>query len=291
MSLHQPRSGGFLGESGKNRPSPTPAQQILFGETRPSVPRWHDLDRPILQGAIYDQNSFALGAAGRTLFFDASVGDSLANSFERFAKLTGRHYAPIKHHGDSDLVFVVQGAAVETAMTVADHLRAGPKIHAGVLDITTLRPFPGEQIAQALKGCSDVVVLERHQVPLGTEPPLLREIRSALEKAGDTEKTGVKSMLSHAPPTCHSVIYGLGGLPLRAADLAAIPDRLEKKVSAQFFLGLDFDSRVDRYPKRRVLLDRLERAYPNIARHGLRDNAGPLKNHSDRHHQHCGSAV
>ena len=268
----------FLGAHGANQPSPTPAQQILFGETRSSVPRWHNLDRPILQGAIYDHDSFALGAAGRSLFFDAALAESLTSSFERFAKLTGRHYGPIRHHGDSELVFVVQGAAVETVVTVTDHLRSDKKLHAGVLAITSLRPFPGEQIAQALKGCRDVVVLERHQVPLGTDPPLLTEIRSALERASVTEKTRARRMLPHALPAFHSVVYGLGGLPLRAADVAAIPARLEKEAPAPFFMGLDFDSRVDRYPKRRILLDRLERAYPDIATHGLRDSSGPLNN-------------
>ena len=48
---------GLLGPAQQSIDSPTPVQKLLFGETRRRVPAWHDLDEPVLTGALFPGDS------------------------------------------------------------------------------------------------------------------------------------------------------------------------------------------------------------------------------------------
>ena len=252
---------GFLGSARQHVDSPTAAQKLLFGETRRRVPAWHDLDEPVLTGALFEKESFALGAFARGPFFDSFVDESLAQSFEQFARKTGRSYEPVSRYrlDDAKTVLLAQGAAIETARVAADCLRKQHKIRVGVLGIHTLRPFPGAAIAAALEGRERVLVLERVDAPLSGEPPLMREVRASLGR-----------LLNNQHPTCHPIIYGVGGLPLRVADLVELCRGTDTSSTEPLFLGLAFDDTSGEQPKREVMLDALRRAYPNAAKLGIR---------------------
>ncbi|MBT8088059.1 MAG: 4Fe-4S binding protein [Gammaproteobacteria bacterium] len=246
----------LLGPARQRIDAPTAAQKLLFGETRRQVPAWHDLDEPVLSGALFEPDSFALGAFARRPFFDAFVDESLASAFEQFAAKTGRRHAPVSSYrlDDAETVLVAQGAAIETARAAADFLHERHKRRVGVLGIHSLRPFPGRLIAKALDGRDQVLVLERADAPLSGEPPLTREIRAA----------------AAARSTCYPVIYGVGGLPLRVADLVALCTGDATADTAPRYLGVSFDDRSGEQPKREVLLDTLRRAYPDLANRGIR---------------------
>jgi len=262
---------GVLGPSREKIESPTPAQKLVFGETRCRVPAWHDLDEPVLTGALFDNDSFALGALARGPFFDAFVAESLSASFEKFGRKTGRHYDSISSYrlDDAKTVLLAQGSAIETACAAADQLRQQHKVKVGVLGMRALRPFPGEQIAAALSGCDQVFVLERMDAPLAGEPPLTREIRACLDRHDN----------KHAP-ACSSVVYGVGGLPLRLNDLLALGTRTAATARTPLFLGIAFDDPSGDQPKREAMLDALRRAYPDASELGIRalhDVAAPAQ--------------
>jgi pyruvate-ferredoxin/flavodoxin oxidoreductase len=250
---------GFVGSPDEEIVVPTAAQKLLFGETRRRVPRWHDPDQPVLNGASFGTESFALGAMAKRLYFDEHLKESLAESFAQFAQRTGRHYGPVSQHklDDADIVLLLQGAAVETARAVADHMRGVHKSRVGVLGVHSLRPFPGAEIARCLQGKKAVVVLERLAAPLSVDAPLLREVRASLDRTGEQ-------------PQCYSVSYGIGGLPLRGADLVSLCTGLETRGSRTLFLGIEFENAPGAHPKREVLLDTLRRAYPDAAATGVR---------------------
>lgn len=252
---------GFLGSARQQIESPTPAQQLLFGETRRQLPAWHDLDEPVLSGSLFQAENFALGAFARRPYFDAFVDESLADAFARFADRTGRRYASVSRYrlDDAKTVLLAQGAATETARLAADFLRKHHKIRAGVLGIQTLRPFPDAAIVDALKQCDRVFILERVDAPLSGEPPLTREIRASLNRLDNGHK-----------PLCVPVVYGVGGLPLRTRDLVALCRRTDSASVAPLYLGLAFDDTSGEQPKREVLLDALRRAYPDAANMGVR---------------------
>jgi len=260
----------FLGSAREQIESPTEAQKLLFGESRRRVPAWHDLDEPMLAGALFDNESFALGAFARGPFFDAFVVESLAQSFELFARKTGRSYSAISRYrlDDAKIMLLAQGSAVETARVAADSLRKQQKIKVGVLGIHSLRPFPGTEIATALTGRDRVFVLERMDTPLSGEPPLTREVRACLDRDNSQQR-----------PTFVPVAYGVGGLPLRVADLVALGTRTDQPSGTSLFLGVNFDDTSGEQPKREVMLDAMRRAYPDVARLGVRaaqDAATPL---------------
>ncbi len=264
VSLPSPAQiSSMLGPPRETIDAPTEAQKLLFGETRRRVPAWHDLDEPVLAGALFEPGNFALGALARGPYFDDFVSESLAAACSRFARSTGRDYAALSRYElqDAKIVLLAQGAAVETARVAAAYLRKHHKMRAGVLGLQTLRPFPGEALAAALAGRDKVLVFERLDAPMSGETPLTRDARACLARHGNGR-----------PPECTTVVYGVGGLPLRAADIVEVCTR--EAARSPLYLGLAFDDPADEQPKREVLLDALRRAYPDVAKMGVRAKPG-----------------
>lgn len=267
----------FVAKPSDAIPTPTPAQQLLFGDTRRRVPRWHDPDHPVLLGAVQPQEAWGLGRAGGEVFFDSDLSNTIDLAFSEFADLTGRRHRSLSAHRleDATLILVAQGAAVETAEAVADYLRDTQRMKVGVLGVRCLRPFPGAEAARLLGVGARVCVLERVDTPLAGDPPLLRELRAALDRAlengrfGGDHYPGYPALRESHQPQFLSVVYGLGGLPLRAADLAALCRDAETVRKPRVYLGMAFSLSSSPYPKRQVLLDRLRRSYPEISGLGL----------------------
>ncbi len=267
----------FLGAPGDGIQPPTPAQKLLFGEQRRRVPRWHDPDRPVLLGSLQPAAGWGLGKAADRVFVDGHVGAILDESLEQFARLTGRSHKAVSafRMDDAQLVLVAQGAAIETAEAVAEQVRSAHKIKVGVLGVRSTRPFPGRQIATWLHNKQRVCVLERVDTPLADDPPLLRELRGALDRARENARFGAEThpgypaMDAADSPRLLSVAYGLGGLPLNGADLVGLCTCADAIKGARIYLGVAFNRTASAYPKRQVLLDRLHREYPELASLGL----------------------
>jgi len=272
----------FLGAPGDSIPVPTMTQRLLFGDHRRRVPRWHDPDHPVLLGAPQLPEIWGLGAAAANVYCDDQVNSSLERASSDFRRETGRSYEPVSALGaeDARILLLVQGAAVETAQTVAEHLRKTKRLRVGVLGLRCLRPFPGSELLAHLKTAKHLLVLERVNMPLTDDPPLLRELRALVDRGLDDTNTDTDTPPGHPDlhaqgrPCMQSVIYGLGGLPLRGADLVRLCREAGDPAGPRVFLGMEFTPRSSDYPKRQVLLDRLRRDYPHVAGLGLRDQ-GP----------------
>ncbi len=248
----------YLGRAGDVIHPPTPSQEMLFGKHRRRVPRWHDLERPLLTGALLGPEAEGPAALARRTCFDAHLPELLDEAFEAFAEATGRRYEALGTHlaRKAKVLLVAQGAAVETAQAVAGELRdaRGPKV--GVVGIRALRPLPAQALAELLRGRRAVAVLERCDAASGAATPLAAEIRSAM---------GGQEQLTAA-------VYGLGGSALRGADLEALCRELADKKAERrpiVYLGLGA-AEASGYPKRQAHLDALHRSYPEIGRLGLR---------------------
>jgi pyruvate-ferredoxin/flavodoxin oxidoreductase len=269
----------YLGTAEASVPTPTPAQQLLFGVERRRVPCWHDLDHPLLQGPLQQPGAFALGVAGNRPYFADHLEELLGEAMEQFDRQIGRRYHGLSRHRmeGAELVLLVQGAAVELARAVSDHLRRAGKQKVGVLGLRTLRPFPGGELVRQLAGCKRVAVLERVDTPLSGDPPLLRELRAALSRAldngrfGSDTHPGYPELEQRRLPRLCSAHYGIGGLPLRGTDLAGYCRLVRERAPARIYLGVEFDSTSNIHPKRQVLLDQIRRAYPGLRELGLRE--------------------
>jgi pyruvate ferredoxin oxidoreductase alpha subunit len=139
------------------------------------------------------------------------VIDDVAREFE---KLSGRRYTHVERYkcDDAERIVVVLGSTCGTAKSVVDDLRAkGEKV--GMLKVRTFRPFPYEEVRQALSGAKGVAVLDRSHSFGAQGGPVSIEVRSAL--------------YHHASVPLKNYIYGLGGRDVSADQIAQAFDELK----------------------------------------------------------------
>jgi pyruvate-ferredoxin/flavodoxin oxidoreductase len=135
-----------------------------------------------------------------------------------WTRLTGRRYGPIDAYrtDDADHVLVAMGSMAETATLVVDHLRRQGR-RVGCVAVTSFRPFPAEELAEAVGKASAVAVVERTDEPAAHDNPLTRELKAALAD---------RAALGHPIPRVVSASAGLGSRDVAGGDLAAVFDWL-----------------------------------------------------------------
>ena len=162
----------YLGDPSDLIESPTPAQRLVFGETRRRIPEMFDFDYPAMLGVVQNQDSYAQGVAAQRPFYFDHVAALADRAFDEYATLTGRRYARAMGYrlDDAEWVIVGQGSVVPNAEAVADHLRDTRGLKVGVLNLTMFRPFPADLVTRLLAGKKGVVVLERTRPAAGRGP-------------------------------------------------------------------------------------------------------------------------
>lgn len=135
----------------------------------------------------------------------------------RFEELTGRKYGFFEEYRmeDAEYAVVIIGSAAGTCKAAVDHIRETTGKKVGLIKIRVFRPFPEEELAQALKGRRAVAVLDRAEMFAAAGGPLGTEVRSALY--------GVKSNAWVV-----NYFYGLGGRDIMVEDFELIYEKLEK---------------------------------------------------------------
>jgi pyruvate ferredoxin oxidoreductase alpha subunit len=115
-----------------------------------------------------------------------------------FEKMSGRKYGLFETYrlDDADIALVILNSAAGTSKDVIDEFRSRG-IKAGLLKPRLFRPFPYEEIAEALRKTRAVCVLDRAD-SFGGYGPLFMEISSALYQLKEK-------------PALINKIYGLGG--------------------------------------------------------------------------------
>ena len=153
-----------------------------------------------------------------------------------FAKVFGRSYSGLIEEyrtKDAERVIVAMGSVCGTIKEVIDGLRAkGKKV--GLLKITSYRPFPAEQIYEALKGIPKVAVIDR-ALSLGSYAPLAAEIKAVF--FGKTKK----------PKAISSFVVGLGGRDITKDSIKEILRLLTKKERQCEFIDLKPELLKDSY--------------------------------------------
>src|SRR5512141_596904 len=201
-SLHLPERElikTYLGDPSDMIESPTPAQQMVFGDWRRRIPESFDFDYPSMLGVVQNQDSYAQGVAAQRPFYFDHIADLTDRAFSEYAWLTGRKYARASGYrtDDAEWVIVGQGSVVSNAEAVADYLRETRGLKIGVLNVTMFRPFPADLIASLLAGKNGVVVMERTDQPLAVDAPLLREIRAAVSQAVENGRVAAGSPMPY----------------------------------------------------------------------------------------------
>lgn len=134
---------------------------------------------------------------------------------KKFKELTGRGFELFEEYRteDADYIMLIMGSAAGTAKEAVDELREeGKKV--GVLKLRVFRPFPAEEIAQALKNCKAVAIMDRTESYNGNGGPLGSEVAAGLFR----EKIMIDTV---------NYIYGLAGRDFTVGDVKSIFDELE----------------------------------------------------------------
>ena len=100
-----------------------------------------------------------------------------------YAKISGRSYGDglidAYQLDDAEIAIVVVGSTAGTLKVIVDELRQ-EGIKAGVLRLRTFRPFPVEELRNALKNIKAIAVMDKSMSPGGLGGPVFTEVRNAL---------------------------------------------------------------------------------------------------------------
>jgi len=127
-----------------------------------------------------------------------------------YAELSGRNYGILDLYKmeDAEVALFLLNSAAESAKDVVDKLRE-KGIKAGVISPNIIRPFPAQEIRDALANVKSLLVGERADSYGGHGPNLTHEIKSALQE----DKNNTTIVLSR--------VFGLGGKDFYADDAEA----------------------------------------------------------------------
>jgi len=129
---------------------------------------------------------------------------------QEYQKLTGRSYGLFEEYrmDQAEVAVVVLNSTAGTAKVVVDEFRE-KGVRAGLLKLRVLRPFPREELIEALRGLKAFSVMDRADSYSCLGGPLFTEIRSIMYE----EPTR---------PVAQGFVYGLGGRDVGLDDIRAV---------------------------------------------------------------------
>ena len=147
---------------------------------------------------------------------------------DRFEKIFGRRYTGLVEKyktEDADFVIITLGTLSGLVTQVVDELRASGK-KAGLLRIRYMRPFPDEEIVEALQNVKAVAVLEK-DISFGAEGTVFTNVNSVLKK-------------SNLDIPAVNYIGGLGGKDISTQEIEGIFEELAKIAAGENSLSVKF---------------------------------------------------
>lgn len=151
---------------------------------------------------------------------------------KEFETISGRSYGFFEEYQmeDAEYAIVAIGSVCGTAKDAVDGLRE-QGMKAGLIKVRVFRPFPGEELAEALRSVKAVAIMDRCESYSGQGGPLGAELTAAMYRAKATAETV-------------NIVYGLSGRDVRVEDIQQVYADLKSmaegnKTFAQYpYLGL-----------------------------------------------------
>ena len=174
--------------------------------------------KPIAVGP-YSISNYAMEARKNQELALENAKEVISKVAEEYEKVSGRKYGLFEEYRteDADYIMLIIGSAAGTAKQAVDDLREqGKKV--GVLKLRVFRPFPAKEIAEALKHCKAVAIMDRCESYNGNGGPLGSEVTAGLYRN--------KVMIDAV-----NYIYGLAGRDFTVTDAYEIFDELEEMVT------------------------------------------------------------
>ncbi|TLS50247.1 pyruvate synthase [Paenibacillus antri] len=174
--------------------------QAFVGEQPPQgFPHVLDRNNPITVGPYMNEPDYINNCYQQSVAM-YNAGEVYEEIRKEFAALTGRDYPILDLYmmDDAEVVLFTLNSASEITKVAVDQLRA-KGVKAGSIAPNMIRPFPGGQIAEALKNAKAVVVADRADSYGAQGGNMTLEVKAALFT------NGVKDI------QVISRVYGLGG--------------------------------------------------------------------------------
>ncbi len=132
-----------------------------------------------------------------------------------FEKMTGRHYSLFEEYKmeDAEIAIVCMNSTAGTTKFVVDQLRK-QGVKAGLLKIRVYRPFPSDEVAEALSKVKAIAVLDKSDSLNGAGGALFEDVVSSLY------------VNNISVPTVNYV-YGIGGRDTKTTDIESVYTDLE----------------------------------------------------------------
>lgn len=162
--------------------------------------------KPIAVGP-YSVTNYAMEAKKNQEIALENSKEVILEVAKRFEALSGRSYGLFEEYKteDADYIMLLIGSAAGTAKQAVDDLRKkGEKV--GVIKLRVFRPFPADELANALKNCKAVAIMDRTESYNGNGGPLGSEVTAGLYRN--------KVMINAV-----NYIYGLAGRDFTVEDV------------------------------------------------------------------------
>ena len=277
----------YLGRPDDIIQCPTPAQRMIYGDTRRRIPELWDVDNPVMAGLVQNQDAYMQSVAAQRPYFFDHIEALSGQAFQEFEALTGRHYDRVCTYKaeDADYLILGQGSVIPSAEVVADYLRTTRGLKVGVVDLVMWRPFPGDLLARIVKGKKGVAVLERLDQPLASDLPIAKELRATVAKCLENgldpkhpafPQLETYSKLQDAPPI-YSGSFGMGSRDLQPEGLIGavenmLPDGDRKRF---YYLSIDFLREKPVTPKQRLHQETIAAGYPKVQELAVKGSENP----------------
>ena len=137
---------------------------------------------------------------------------------KEFEELSGRQYGLFEEYRmeDAERAVIIIGSAAGTTKDAVDRLREkGEKV--GMIKIRLYRPFPADELAEALKDVKAVAIMDRSESYTNHGGPLGADVMSALFRA-------------RSKALAINYVYGLGGRDVRVEDMEDVYATLQQVI-------------------------------------------------------------
>ena len=140
----------------------------------------------------------------------------IADVAKDFEKMTGRKYSFFEEYKmeDAEIVVVCMNSTAGTTKTVVDELR-NQGVKAGMIKVRMFRPFPTEEIADALGHAKAIAVMDKADSLNGAGGALFEDVTSAMY----VNKKQVPAV---------SYVYGIGGRDVTSKDIHEVYSYLQE---------------------------------------------------------------
>ncbi len=171
-----------------------------------------DPSKPVTMGAFGPPIIYSEAKKAQVVNLSASK-KVILEVWDAFARRYGRQYRPVEQYrtDGARTLLLTMGSFSETAMVAVDKMRAEGK-DIGLIRLRLWRPFPFEEIREAVSDADTVIVLDRAISFGGPGGPVASEIKAALY--GEKRR-----------PAVVGIISGLGGRDITVPGFEKIVNR------------------------------------------------------------------